>query len=699
MASLSADDELAYLQPNFDPSTLVVPRLRNILLTHDIKYPSNAKKADLVALFNSDLKPKARKILAAHRKIQRSSTGIEDATSSIASTQDDDDEPEPEPAPKKRGRPKKSTKPSTDDQAESSATRPSTSRRRTPAPKKSRDPIQEDNDDTIVAPTTIRRKTPAPTRKSVEPSKERSRSRPVQDTRRATATPGIKKEESDPATWRQFGNDSPFSADNPFQSGSSPPAESSSRRRRTDGPSEEAPRRRKSVGRRKTDNASTTVTNNTVVDLPLNNSYDPEDDMDVTEEFTPEEQHALAHDRKDRPTAVVPVRRRQPANLAPLGQFIIAFLLVVSACFGQLYREEKFKVGYCGVGEPSGNIAGVEIPPWADGLRPECEKCPLHASCYQNLKTECEKDFVLQNHPLSLGGLLPLPPTCAPDSAKAKRIKAVADFAVEKLRKASADAECGTSKSPKIEEAELKKEVLSSFRKHVSPEEAEILFSQALEDLAGRDEIVITDDQSTRKRSYHSTSLAKISLSCAIRRSFRRSLEQHSRKLVIAILALLFTILPARQLRDSRATQAEAKTLASDVFQSLAEHAAAVIHDPQGYDGYLSVHQLRDDVLRHEFSASRRKKLWKHVEKLVEQNTNVRAKTGALDTGDVGRGWKWIGPIRAIENGEDGSRRSSARWSLPAQPQTDSSPPMSELRRSNGSPKTFDKWDSGRPAF
>jgi hypothetical protein len=60
--------------------------------------------------------------------------------------------------------------------------------------------------------------------------------------------------------------------------------------------------------------------------------------------------------------------------------------------------------------------------------------------------------------------------------------------------------------------------------------------------------------------------------------------------------------------------------------------------------------QLRDDVLRDEFSASRRTKLWEKVQKKVETNSNVRSSVRADSNGDVGRVWQWIGAVGAIEN-------------------------------------------------
>jgi hypothetical protein len=69
--------------------------------------------------------------------------------------------------------------------------------------------------------------------------------------------------------------------------------------------------------------------------------------------------------------------------------------------------------------------------------------------------------------------------------------------------------------------------------------------------------------------------------------------------------------------------------------------------------------QLRDDVLRDEFSASRRTKLWEKVQKKVESNSNVRPMVREGRTGDVGRVWEWIGAVGAIEGTPYSEKRKS----------------------------------------
>jgi hypothetical protein len=134
-------------------------------------------------------------------------------------------------------------------------------------------------------------------------------------------------------------------------------------------------------------------------------------------------------------------------------------------------------------------------------VEPECEPCPPHAYCYEDFTVRCEPDFILKPHPLSLGGVVPLPPTCEPDGEKVRRVQAVADKAVEELRYRRAKFECGEPAepegapvdSPSIEEEELK-EVLSQKRsKRMNAEEFDDLWTAAIGEVKARDEVQVEE--------------------------------------------------------------------------------------------------------------------------------------------------------------------------------------------------------------
>lgn len=218
------------------------------------------------------------------------------------------------------------------------------------------------------------------------------------------------------------------------------------------------------------------------------------------EEFTPEEQMELITARLAHPdltsTPSRPKRRSKGSGSAAVA--ISAILVAILGGLATLWRQDKLAIGYCGIGRPTTTLAGGDIPEWANFLRPQCEPCPPHAYCYDKLRTSCEPGFVLQLHPLSLGGLIPLAPSCEPDSEKARKVKAVAERAVEELRDRNAKFECGDLRDREgkrvteveMEEPDLKAAIAQKRRKGMSQQEFEELWNLAIGETMNRDEIV-----------------------------------------------------------------------------------------------------------------------------------------------------------------------------------------------------------------
>lgn len=68
-------DPAEYLAEDFDISKLTVPKIRSILVEHEVHFPSNANKSELINLFNSQVKPYSSTILAKYT-IEPTSDGI-----------------------------------------------------------------------------------------------------------------------------------------------------------------------------------------------------------------------------------------------------------------------------------------------------------------------------------------------------------------------------------------------------------------------------------------------------------------------------------------------------------------------------------------------------------------------------------------------------------------------------------------------
>jgi Man1-Src1p-C-terminal domain/HeH/LEM domain len=487
---MAEEDDLYYLQPGFDLQSLTVPRLRNILVSQNVAYPSSSKKGQLVELVENEILPRSKKLLRERDRVRRTSKGITDMSSQEGTIEGDEDPDRelmpPPPAPKTpRSRKSKSNlgdtaTPSTSRRSKTSSTRKSSSKARA--------------SDT----ETDRERLSASARKS---------RKSMPDTVAASA---IRVEK--PVKVKREEGASPFSDDNPFQSGSSPPSES----RRVSS----ASRNRKSQGRQSTSRRRETtspiikreddVSSHATYRIPISQL---QDEVPTTEEFTPDATRELQQEANGQlvPKRSQALARRKKKSASKVAKSVPG--VVLTAVLGTIaawYRQEKINIGYCGVGQPTWSLSSnPNIPAWVhENLQPTCEPCPPHAICYPDMEVKCENDFVLQHHPLHLNGLVPIPPTCEPDSEKERRIKAVADKAIEELRERRAAYECGDELGTEqvrsvvkagetkleIPEETLKHEVSKMRRKGMSSDEFEDLWRGALGDVISRDEVEVIRD-------------------------------------------------------------------------------------------------------------------------------------------------------------------------------------------------------------
>ncbi|KAL8898024.1 MAG: hypothetical protein Q9207_006909 [Kuettlingeria erythrocarpa] len=161
-----------------------------------------------------------------------------------------------------------------------------------------------------------------------------------------------------------------------------------------------------------------------------------------------------------------------------------------------------------------------------------------------------------------------------------------------------------------------------------------------------------------------SASLARISFSCRFRRSLRLAVARY-RIPIGLLMAIIYAVFYARsRIVTLRTDHARVPALVSTTLDRLATQAA-LYNRGDAPESWISVGQLRDDVLRDEFSAKRREALWRRVKKVVEMNANVRASERELRSGDVARVWEWIGNLGIIDDAwAEGGRRSGMRFSL-----------------------------------
>ncbi|KAL2269944.1 hypothetical protein VTJ83DRAFT_2128 [Remersonia thermophila] len=758
---MSDSENLEYLQEDFDPWSLTVPRLRSILVTHNIQYPSQAKKQQLIEIFNEQVVPQAKRILAARARAVRTSLGIVDADSQSTTSTDVNDETtmRPPPSVRRSRSPRKTTRIKHESEEPEHIPYAPPPRRSSPRKRSSRSASAQlasasdtdtavDTESSFTARRDLRR-TPIP---KLEPPEEEE-----VFFKRTPETAGV------------------FSDDNPFQSGANSPftpaAKTPTNRRKTAAVGlDSALRQPPSTVRRRTEATPFETPYHDAYEQPVAFSRDfevpfsraaqprtpqspPEPQPEIQpeiqpdEEFTPDEQLALDQEEAAHPELAAARRAPQPTRRksslwTPL--WVLATTLLVA--YAAWYRQEKVAVGYCGLGrEPTQLIpSSIQLPQWAvelgakfdlhdlqsvpvpdrllNALEVRCETCPPHAYCYEDFTARCEPDFILKPHPLSFGGLLPLPPTCEPDGEKVRRVQAVADKAVEELRERRAKYECGEPlepegeplDSPSMDEQELK-EILSKKRsKRMAAEEFDELWAAAIGEVKAREEVQVEQEEqqpnsetapgagSFPATKISSTSLARLPYACAVRRSVKLGLARHRLSIGGVILAVLLALQGRRRFLRNRAIAAQIPALVDEVLERLAAQKELAFDSAGDDDAFLFLPNLRDDVLRHIHSVAERERIWQRVRAVVEQNSNVRTGQREGRNGEVGRAWEWIGPSRggAIGDGSVRKRRSGrgVSWGADLMGEADGVGAVSETPERR---PAYKKWEegAGRPVY
>ncbi|KAG6219791.1 hypothetical protein E4U34_003396 [Claviceps purpurea] len=741
-----------YLQVGFDPRNVTVPRLRSILVTHNIDYPSTAKKGELVELVNTHVLPHAAKLRAQKLKAKRSSLGFVNAGSADDSNVWDEQETRSRQSSYRRSMsPRKSSariiKPEPEERGASSVRSPQKRTSRSVSRQLSH--VDEgDNDDTIIdgrRASTVR-----------SPQKRTSRSvsrqlshaddepvgdgsspasfRPTSRMGRRTVTPQIKSEpeteREDRPTYADYSRKyavahgkeeddenedeydehdrSVFTDDNPFQGGSSSPAPpvTPSSRRRTLG-TDFSKSARSAASHKDTFSNKPQKPRKSEIFAPKPRQKSPDLALEPGEEFTIDEQLELESAQHRSRVAKAPRRNRKPVRRTTIWTPIFVLLMALLGTYGAWYRQEKLAVGYCGLGRPARQLLPPEIAVpdmLVPFIEPQCEPCPQNAYCYEGFAVRCVSGFLLRPHPLSLRGLVPLPPSCEPDSEQERRVQAVADKVVEELRQRRAKYECGDlidgtghrKGSASILEPELKEAVSKKRNKRLSNEEFDALWEKAIGQVTTRDEVEVRVETTTEPagsspvtvRSLSSTSLARLPLTCAIKRSIWLGLARYRLAIGMLISLTLGTLYLRARYRRHVETSAQVPALVNLVLGRLADQRELGEEDID--DPWLFLPNLRDDVLRSIHSLSERDRIWQRVKAVVEQNSNVRTGQRESRNGEVGRAWEWIGPTKV-----DGARRRRSGRGPTSWTAESPGPEMSEAKSTTESRK----WEETRPIY
>ncbi|KAF9142627.1 inner nuclear membrane protein enriched at telomere/subtelomere region [Mortierella sp. GBA39] len=496
-----------YLQAGFDPMTIKMDSIRDILIHHKVKPPTGeVRKQDLVNLFELHIRPRTVDL----RKRYERANPEQDAAPTKATKAP---APRAQPQPNQQQSPQASSQPLSQQSSSisntattttvaqptrqerstvlssstSSMSSSSSSKRREPTSSVITNPIYTDEENE-AKPRLRRRIVDEGTDMDLSSTSSSIRGRKsVKSSVRKEEEPAPSLERRSPRKKKSDGSkkqreivSANFSDENPFQSGS------------------ESERRRRSKSRESLTLAGSSR-NSSTVRKPRRKSRDDDSRLDRDHVFkvpaqpafskymtTPKYTAGSAFDRTDFdsgpfhnsplfaktkrmtiPTLPPPPPRiiqfesaantygtrskrgrdKEGPNLGPL-KFIL-FLALLS--FGLWYRQTRIDIGYCtrSIPTPPSNKHLTTKQVLVKWLYPTCIACPDHAKCTSpGSDPLCPPEYILRPHPLSFGNILPLTPTCVLNKAQEYQSLQVADVAESILHKRAGREECRTSIRP-----------------------------------------------------------------------------------------------------------------------------------------------------------------------------------------------------------------------------------------------------------
>jgi len=340
-----------------------------------------------------------------------------------------------------------------------------------------------------------------------------------------------------------------------------------------------------------------------------------------------------------------------------------------NALLDERVREQAISQKAIDDGDERANVT-LRVPL---AFRPTCLPCPPHAVCKAGAMVGCESsDYALRiplmAHLPLVSTLIPLSmtsPSCQPDQQKVLLAADLADEIENRLRVWKGDVQCkremtrfGPAKSEKERSSDgifalPKKELYQDLKEEIEkgsalaehPDEYyQELWSLAMEDLHATNRI--GEEYRGQATLYSKRGGVGIGWGCNAKLLVENA-WQRMRLWVATFCLLLLTVQWLRhRLQSNRIRRGQTKELVAATLSRLEEVKRHSIKGKNNQDGFLSITQLRDDILRKESLESRKKKIWTLVAKVVESNTNVRTRQAKV-RGEWSRVWEWIGALDA----------------------------------------------------
>ncbi|KAG8831324.1 inner nuclear membrane protein enriched at telomere/subtelomere region [Serendipita sp. 399] len=387
------------------------------------------------------------------------------------------------------------------------------------------------------------------------------------------------------------------------------------------------------------------------------------------------------------------IARRRTAPKAVWPQFILSILFVVAATALWSYKRDSAVLGYCDTDSDSNSVVRQHlqeikaadeckealIRQAKDGIPADshlescqtsflpratkCTACPPHAICSSGT-VSCEPAYMLRTSSVSSVpfmdavvngipgfGSVAFPVRCVPDVRRRQNIGRMAKAIENKLanlrgqricqgvRSTGGDAQDAAVYGMNIDD------LRASFHNRVPQADQDRMrdiFDSAISELKASGLLVSVRD--IRGKEHFASIREETSYLCQGKLKLVDAWKAWQRSIFGTIFGILLVLIARSNLASKAVERRRVKGLVKEALERVREQEAKHYLDSVTYPtSSLTSLQLRDELMHEEYSIAKRAKLWEQVEKIVEENSNVRSNVELTSSGDEGRVWTWIG--------------------------------------------------------
>lgn len=660
-----------YLEPNFNPQDSKVSELRRILAENNVGYPSKAKKAILIKLFENSVKPKIGE-LRKNQNVRPSSDGIEKVRSkngNISKTK----------SPKKKKRSREEEK---DDNETISI-----------------DIVDVDGD---IKMELSPRKSPSKSKKSNTSSddgskkKKRRKNHKKENENHKHIENNTPKSPEKLLVIEKFENDSSSSESLNTSFNKLPKGEKKEifipeeetkpilTSRRTIAPevsklivsedfkarlgeamdaqeSQNIPVESKSDEER----ISVDVKVEDGTEEPINTEEVQEEKVKTEEKEIQQEKIEPEEKEVKKETTKKSTKKCLKAALKFVSKGLYFSAVATAVLLSVWGREQKIQVGFCGKELPLKSVAGrfqdLKALKLVDQylektFKPDCIPCPDNAVCSTELKMTCKDGFNYAESPFSLGGLVPIPGECILDDSEEKAFNQIIDYTMTYLRNKNTAVDCGNGKDSVlsgVSREELAEDVLDDIFEefNLSKKVVNELWSKAIEKVkqfpeienfhVKEDDSKDTDDVApTEVEFFRSSSRKGLSLECFLQTDAKNFYFDNIRSIWGSAAALVMSFVTKRSWENKAREQAEIDNYVKKAAEILKKATETNQEIP-----FLHTLQLKEELLSDITDLNEKNLLWDSlIKKLEEDNTRISSHQAEIQ-GEIIKCWTWIGDL------------------------------------------------------